>query len=77
MIKIIFYFFISLPEPSMDAILEKCVSKELVTQAKLWDGSYLVKVEGDIPNVFNAYAPYPHAEMKVEKAIREQGRPQL
>ena len=70
------YFFIELPNNAMDALLTHCVSKELVTQAKLWDSSYLLKVEGDIPVVFNAHTPYNHSEMKAEKLIREQGRPE-
>ena len=71
------YFFIELPNNAMEALLSHCVSEELVTQAKLWDGSYLLKVEGELPVVFNAHAPYNQVEMKVEKAIREQGRPAL
>lgn len=72
------YFFIRLPEPAFNAILKHTIeSKE--SAIKLWDDSYLVKLpmDADIPSVLNAYTPYNHADMLIEKAIREQGRPQL
>ena len=71
------YYFISLPEPAMDAILEHAVTGGLENQAKFWDGSYLIKVEGELPTVFNSHTAYNHSEMKTEKAIREQGRSEL
>ena len=71
------YFFISLPEPVIANILKKCVSKELATQAKLYDGSYLIKVEGAIPKVLKNKTAYNHSEMLIEKSKREKDRPEI
>jgi len=73
------YFFISLPEPAMNAILEHTVEKDLINAALLWDGSYLLKlpVNATIPPILTSHTPYTHSEMKIEKAIREQGRPEI
>ena len=73
------YFFISLPEPAFEAILEHCVSKKIENTRKLYDGSYIVKLPMNAitPSVLSSYKQYTHAETLIEIAIREKGRPQL
>lgn len=70
------YFFVSLPEPAMDAILEHTVEGTIDDAAKLFDGSYLIKLPIDIPvpAPLSHLTSYNHAGMLIEKAIREQGR---
>lgn len=70
------FFFVSLPEPAMEAILKHTVQKSVEDCAKLHDGSCLLNLpmDADIPPQLQHLASYTHAEMKVEKAIREVGR---
>lgn len=71
------YFFIKLPEPAMNAILEHCVEKTIDKAAKLYDESYLMKLPMNtkIPTILKSHTAYTHKNMLIEKAIREQGRP--
>lgn len=71
------YYFISLPEQALDAILKKCVTKDLDSQVKMWDGSYLIKVEGKTPPVLKNYTAYTPETVKAEKIKRDKGRPEL
>ena len=70
------YYILELPLAAVQALLKRCVGD---TPTELYDGSYLVKIGIDVtpPSAFNAQTPLTHSEMKVEKAIREQGRPVL
>ena len=76
------YFFIDLPEPAFEKILEHTI-ESAESAAKLYDGSYLVKLPMhidpdttvEIPNVLRSHTAYTHKEMLIEKAIREQDRP--
>lgn len=73
------YFFLTLPEPALNAILAHCVEKTVDNVGKLYDGSYLVKLPMDapIPSVLQNKTPYTHAEMIIERNKREAGRPPI
>ena len=64
------YFILDLPLAAVNALLKHCVG---TSPLELYDGSYLVKLpmDADIPEAFNAHTALTHAEMKVEKGIRE------
>lgn len=68
------YYFIDMPETGLAAILTHCVTKELAPQAKMFDGSYLVKIEGKKPSALSKYKAYDSVTVKAEKQLREKGR---
>lgn len=72
------YFFIKLPEPAMEAIMSHTIEKTVSNAAKLYDGSYLIKLpmKAKVPNVLKSHTAYTHSEMKIEKAKREKDRPE-
>ena len=73
------YFILTLPEPALDAILTHTVEKAAVNARKLYGGSICVKlpVDAKIPSVLSSLKAYTHAEVLIEIAKREAGRPQI
>jgi len=69
------YFILLDTDPDLVDILTHTVEDELT--APLWDGSYIVKLPMNvaIPVVLQGKASYTHAEMVIEQAVRDAGRP--